>query len=67
MEKAVENYPAFPADFGQLAYRWSEFSNSPVLGDPRAATAAKGMAIIDRVVERMAQLTADLYARQQPP
>jgi creatinine amidohydrolase len=65
MERAAENYPTFPADFGQLAYRWSEFSNSPVLGDPRAATPAKGMAILDRVVERMAQLTTNLYARQQ--
>ena len=64
MDKAAENYPAFPADFGEVAYRWSEFSKSPVLGDPRAATAAKGEAILDRVIERMAQLTASLHARQ---
>lgn len=66
MERAVENYPKFPADFGEVAYRWSEFSESPVLGDPRVATAAKGQAILDRVIERMAESVAALHARQKP-
>lgn len=64
MDKATENYPHFPDDFGEVAYRWSEFSESPVLGDPRAATAAKGEAVLERVIERMAELTASLYERQ---
>ena len=65
MDRAVENYPSFPSDFGELAYRWSEFSNSPILGDPRAATAAKGRAIPDRAVERVAEMAVALYARQK--
>jgi len=64
-DRAAENYPAFPDDFGEVAYRWSEFSDSPVLGDPSAATAAKGQAILDHVLDRMAALTTALHARQQ--
>jgi creatinine amidohydrolase len=60
MDRAVKNYPSFPSDFGELAYRWSEFSKSPILGDPRAATAAKGQAILDLVVERMAEIAVAL-------
>lgn len=63
MEKAVVNYPAFPEDFSELAYRWSEFSASPVLGDATAATAEKGRIILDAVLGRMAELLAALYAR----
>lgn len=64
MELAIENYPRFPDDFGEVAYRWSEFSSSPVLGDARAASAAKGKAILDVVLDRMAALVATLHARQ---
>lgn len=64
MDKAAVNYPEFPNDFGELAYRWSEFSPSPVLGDPTAATAEKGRLILDVVLDRMAELVASLHARQ---
>lgn len=64
MDKAVVNYPEFPDDFGELAYRWSEFSPSPVLGDPTAATPEKGRVILDAVLDRMAELVARLHARQ---
>jgi len=64
MEKAIVNYPAFPEDFGEVPYRWSEFSASPVLGDARAATAEKGKAILDAVLDRMADLVAALHTRQ---
>ena len=64
MEKAAVNYPEFPDDFGEIAYRWSEFSPSPVLGDPTAATAEKGRLILDAVLDRMAELVARLHARQ---
>ena len=63
MDKAAENYPVFPDDFGEVPYRWSAFSPSPVLGDPRAATAAKGRFILDKVLDRMADLVATLHAR----
>ena len=64
MEQAVENYPVFPDDFDEVAYRWREFSPSPVLGDARLATAAKGRRIIDAVLDRMVQLVASIHARQ---
>ena len=61
MEHAAANYPAFPDDFGEVAYRWSAFSDSPVLGDPTAATAEKGRAILDVVLDRMVELVAKLH------
>ena len=64
MSKATVNYPEFPDDFGELSYRWSEFSPSPVLGDATAATAEKGRVILDAVLDRMAELIDDLYSRQ---
>ncbi|SER53740.1 creatinine amidohydrolase [Faunimonas pinastri] len=64
MDEAIENYPAFPDDFGEVPYRWSEFSDSPVLGDARAATAEKGRTILDAVLDRMAELVARLHERQ---
>jgi len=64
MDKAIVNYPAFPDDFAELAYRWSDFSNSPVLGDATAATAEKGRIILEAVLERMAELVQELYSRQ---
>jgi creatinine amidohydrolase len=64
MDKATVNYPDFPDDFGELAYRWSEFSPSPVLGDSTAATAEKGRVILDVVLDRMAELIASLHSRQ---
>jgi creatinine amidohydrolase len=63
MEQAMANYPVFPDDFGEVPYRWSVFSASPVLGDPTAATAEKGRVILEAVLDRMAELVAALHAR----
>ena len=64
MKKAIENYPTFPEDFRTLAYRWTEFSKSPVLGDARAATAEKGEKILTAVLANMANQIAALNNRQ---
>jgi creatinine amidohydrolase len=64
MDKAIANYPTFPEDFGTIAYRWTDFSESPVLGDPRAATAEKGGKILTAVLADMANQVAALYKRQ---
>jgi len=64
MERAIANYPTFPEDFGTVAYRWTEFSDSPVLGDARAATAEKGRIILQAVLANMAKQVALLYKRQ---
>ena len=63
MDRAAANYPVFPDDFGEVAYRWSAFSSSPVLGDPKAATADKGRIILDTVLDRMVELIAGLHRR----
>jgi creatinine amidohydrolase len=63
MEAAEANYPDFPEDFDMLAYRWTEFTSSPVLGDPRAATAQKGAAILSAVTETMAGVLRDMHER----
>jgi creatinine amidohydrolase len=64
MDKAIANYPEFPEDFATVAYRWTEFSKSPVLGDARAATAEKGRIILEAVLANMAKQVALLYKRQ---
>lgn len=63
MEAARPNYPVFPDDFDEVPYRWSAFSENPVLGDPTAATADKGRAILEVVLDRMADLVAALHRR----
>lgn len=64
MDKAIANYPEFPEDFDIVPYRWTEFSDSPVLGDARAATAEKGRLIIEAVLANMARHIGLLHARQ---
>lgn len=64
MSKAISNYPVFPDDFGSVAYRWTEFSQSPVLGDATAASAEKGRKILTEVLANMAMQVASLYNRQ---
>ncbi|TDH34976.1 creatininase family protein [Pseudohoeflea suaedae] len=64
MDKAIANYPEFPEDFATVAYRWTDFSQSPVLGDARAATAEKGEKILSAVLANMAKQVALLYDRQ---
>lgn len=62
MEAASANYPRFPETFDVLPQRWDTFSESPVLGDPRAARADKGEAILAAVVARMVALTVTALA-----
>ena len=64
MSKAIVNYPVFPEDFGTIAYRWTDFSPSPVLGDATAATAEKGGKILNAVLANMVKQVAALYKRQ---
>jgi creatinine amidohydrolase len=64
MTKAIANYPVFPEDFSTVAYRWTDFSKSPVLGDATAATAEKGGKILAAVLANMAKQVHALYKRQ---
>lgn len=50
MEKAVAEYPIFPASFGIEPMQLSEFNQSGVFGDPCPSTADKGQRLIDGIV-----------------
>jgi len=62
MDLASPNYPAFPPEFGLLPLRWTEFTDSPVLGDPTRATAKKGAAILADVIAAMAAILRLIHA-----
>ena len=58
MDRAVAEYPTFPADFGTRPMQLSAFNSSGVFGDPRGATAETGEKIIGRIVtESVALIT----------
>jgi creatinine amidohydrolase len=56
MEKAVKNVPVFPKDFDYTPTPWSEIMKTAVMGDPTLATAEKGKAIIDEVVDNIVKI-----------
>ena len=58
MDKAVAEYPEYPAHFDFGAVRWDTVSDSGVFGDATRATREKGEAIVDHVVATAAQLIA---------
>ena len=63
MDRAVAEYPTFPADFGTRPMQLSAFNSSGVFGDPRGATAETGEKIIGRIVtESVALITRWLEA-----
>jgi len=51
MDKAVKEEPIAPADFSYRPIPWREFCESGVFGDARAATAEKGAAFMERMIE----------------
>jgi creatinine amidohydrolase len=58
LARATANFPTFPDTFDVVQTRWSVFSgDTPVLGDPRLASAEKGEAILSIVLDRMVALT----------
>lgn len=50
MERAVREYPHYPAHFDAAPVRWDTVSSTGVFGDATVATARKGHRIIDHVV-----------------
>lgn len=56
MEHARPNHPVPTPTFDVTPTPWTEISDSPVLGDPQLATAAKGEAIIDAAVASIVAL-----------
>lgn len=51
MDRAVCDYPDYPPDFDITPTRWSEVTETGVLGDATAATPEKGKAIVAEIVE----------------
>lgn len=56
MSKAICQYPEFPADFDVTPWPWTDIMDVAVMGDATAATAEKGRAIIDAVVDNIVRL-----------
>jgi len=50
MDAAVAEYPEYPSHFDVGAVRWDTVTESGIFGDATAATADKGMIIVDHVV-----------------
>ena len=59
MERAVAEYPTFPASFGREPMQLRTFNSTGVFGDPRPATAETGEKIIARVVTDSLRLIED--------
>ena len=56
MQKAIKQYPDFPADFDYTPTRWTEFMTTAVMGDATAASYEKGKAIIDFAVSNIVRI-----------
>ena len=63
MDLAVASYPSFPPTYGMEPIKLDSFNPAGVFGDPRTATAAKGEAIINRIVSNSLDLVAEWRAR----
>lgn len=62
MTRAVAEYPEFPATFPAVQPGLHELSRTGVFGDPTAATAAKGEALLDLLTENALALIRGFLA-----
>jgi creatinine amidohydrolase len=63
MTKAAAEWPELPEYLHSSPERWRNFSSSGVFGDPTAASAEKGRAIVVRVEQRAVELIGAWRAR----
>lgn len=63
MDAAVAEYPTYPAVFPALQLGLHELSVTGVFGDPTAATAATGEALLDRLAVAAAGLVREFVSR----
>jgi creatinine amidohydrolase len=63
MDRAVAEYPTFPATFGSEPIRLDTFCRTGVFGDPRPASAEKGEKLLRGLTERSLVLVRDFLAR----
>lgn len=63
MDRAMAQYPTFPADYFSQPQQIRTFNPTGVFGDPRPATAAKGRAFLDGITAESLTLIAEWRAR----
>jgi len=63
MERAVAEYPVFPATFGSEPIKLDSFCASGVFGDPRPATAEKGERLLAMLTENCLAVIRDFQKR----
>lgn len=56
MDKAVSEYPVFPADLEARAVPWDSLSKTGVFGDATKASREKGRMMLDAVVAKAVEL-----------
>jgi creatinine amidohydrolase len=68
MDRAVAEYPSFPAFYGATPLSLADVSTTGVFGDPRRADAAKGQRLMDGLTERALQIVRPFlrHAREHP-
>jgi creatinine amidohydrolase len=69
MDRAVAEYPSFPAFYGATPVSLADVSTSGVFGDPRPADATKGQRLLDGLTARALRIVGPFIhdARQRPP
>jgi len=63
MDRAVAEYPTFPANFGAEPVLLNTFCASGVFGDPRPATAEKGVKLLDGLTARSLAVIEEFLRR----
>ncbi|MEM3658204.1 MAG: creatininase family protein [Candidatus Hadarchaeum sp.] len=61
MEKAVCEYPPVPVGYGVSPIPWERISKTGVFGDAKAATAEKGVVLLERWTQLMANIIKDIF------
>ena len=56
MNEAINGNPNFPEDIDITPIRWSEFSDTAVMGNATLATKEKGKIIIEKAIDNMAKI-----------
>jgi len=56
LSKAVKEYPPKSVLFGPMSIAWDKFCQSGVIGDPTVASAEKGKAILDFMIDKALEI-----------
>ena len=56
MSKAINGNPDYPEYIDIMPVRWTEFTDTAVMGDATLATKEKGKKIVDTAVKNMSEI-----------